>query len=136
MAQTKREYLVDKGLAKPGRGRFSREALAALAHAETEGVTFTEGAPKTVKAEEEAGEQSPAPLPRPVLAPEKRMRKEKVAWATITLESSGRSLPVQLGYCGKCQSRVVFCHCSKGPRVPSWIDQSLPPASLTHPKGI
>jgi hypothetical protein len=135
MAQTKREYLVDKGLAKPGRGRFSREALAALAQAESEGVTFTEGAPKPVKAEVEAGEESPAPLPRPVLAPEKRMRKEKVAWATITLESSGRSLPVQLGYCGKCQSRVVFCHCSKGPRVPSWIDKTQPPALLTKPKG-
>ena len=135
MAQTKREYLVDKGLAKPGRGRFSREALAALAQAEAEGVTFTEGAPKPVKAEVEAGEESPAPLPRPVLAPQKRMRKEKVAWATITLESSGRSLPVQLGYCGKCNSRVVFCTCSQGPRVPTWINPTQPPALLIKPKG-
>jgi hypothetical protein len=99
MAQTKREYLVEKGLAKPGRGRFSREALAVLANAESEGVTFAEAT--TVKAEKvEASESDPVPLAKPAPAQQKRMRKEKVAWATIRLESSGRTIPVQLGYQG------------------------------------
>lgn len=39
---TKREYLVGKGLAKPGRGRFSKEANDALAAAEAAGVVFDE----------------------------------------------------------------------------------------------
>jgi len=48
MMQTKREYLVTLGLAKPGRGKFSNDAKAALAKAEGEGVKFkdvTPGAP-------------------------------------------------------------------------------------------
>jgi hypothetical protein len=128
MAQTKREYLVERNLAKPGRGRFSREALAILANAEAEGVVFSE----TSKPEKE--EDSPAPLLRPAPV-DKIMRKQKIAWATVIL-ATGRTIPVQLGYCGKCQSRVSFCSCSKGPRIPSWIDQSLSPASLTPPEGI
>lgn len=37
---TMREYLVSLGLAKPGRGRFSGDAKAALAKAIAEGMTF------------------------------------------------------------------------------------------------
>jgi hypothetical protein len=37
---TKRDYLVSKGLAKPGRGRFSAEAVKALEDARAEGVVF------------------------------------------------------------------------------------------------
>jgi hypothetical protein len=39
---TKREFLVEKGLAKPGRGKFSAVAHAALAEAEANGVVFDE----------------------------------------------------------------------------------------------
>lgn len=42
---TPREYLVSLGLAKPGRGRFSREAIAALDKARAEGTVFDEAAP-------------------------------------------------------------------------------------------
>ena len=38
--ETEREYLVSLGLAKPGRGRFSTEAKAALQKAKESGVTF------------------------------------------------------------------------------------------------
>lgn len=39
---TKREYLVEKGLAKPGRGKFSTVAHEALAEAVANGVVFDE----------------------------------------------------------------------------------------------
>lgn len=40
--QTKREWLVSKGLAKPGRGKFSNAAKEALAKAEASGVKFSD----------------------------------------------------------------------------------------------
>lgn len=40
--QTKRDYLVGLGLAKPGRGKFSNAAKEALAKAEAEGVKFAD----------------------------------------------------------------------------------------------
>ena len=39
---TKREWLISKGLAKNSRGKFSKEAKAALEEAEKSGVVFTE----------------------------------------------------------------------------------------------
>lgn len=59
---TPREYLVSLGLAKPSRGRFSREAVAALEKARAEGMTFDEPEatkPVTVHTKKE----SPAPGP-------------------------------------------------------------------------
>ena len=48
---TKREYLISLGLAKEGRGRFSREALDALAKAEADGMIFDETVVTPVKTE-------------------------------------------------------------------------------------
>jgi hypothetical protein len=53
MAQTKREWLVDQGLATAGRGRFSAAAKEALAKAEADGLTFSDSA-KEVKGGDEA----------------------------------------------------------------------------------
>lgn len=47
--QTKREYLISKGLAQPGRGRFSREGNAAIEKAISEGVKFKDATPAPVK---------------------------------------------------------------------------------------
>ena len=44
--QTKREWLVSQGLAKPGRGKFSNAAKEALAKAEASGVKFSDVATK------------------------------------------------------------------------------------------
>ena len=41
--QTRREYLGDQGLAKPGRGKFSNDGKAALAKADAEGYAFLDG---------------------------------------------------------------------------------------------
>ena len=43
--QTKRDYLVSLGLAKPGRGKFSNAAKEVLAKAEAEGMKFTDTGP-------------------------------------------------------------------------------------------
>lgn len=45
MIQTKREYAVSLGLATMGRGRLSREAHAAIAKAEAEGMVFSDTKP-------------------------------------------------------------------------------------------
>ncbi len=45
--ETRRDYLVRLGLAKPGRGKFSNAGKEALAKADEEGVEFLDGpAPK------------------------------------------------------------------------------------------
>ncbi len=48
--QTKRDWLVSKGLAKPGRGKFSNAAKEALAKAEAEGVKFSDAVVPTKNA--------------------------------------------------------------------------------------
>ena len=51
MAQTAREYLFSLGLTKSptGRGRFSNEAKAALAKAESEGIKFVDVTPSVAQ---------------------------------------------------------------------------------------
>lgn len=57
--QTKREYLVSLGLAKPGRGKFSGAGKEALAAAEAKGMSFSDTAPvKSVKATTEKVEKA------------------------------------------------------------------------------
>jgi hypothetical protein len=46
----KRDYLVSKGLAKPGKGRFSADAKAAIEKAISEGIVFDEPVAKPVSA--------------------------------------------------------------------------------------
>jgi hypothetical protein len=65
---TKRDYLISLGLAKPGRGRFSKEATAALEAALASGVTFDEPvvAPAKEKAVTTEGADAPSQSPRPI----------------------------------------------------------------------
>lgn len=44
---TRREFLVEKGLALPGRGKFRKEAVDALDRARAEGVVFDDEKPET-----------------------------------------------------------------------------------------
>jgi hypothetical protein len=46
----KRDYLVSKGLAKPGKGRFSAAAKAAIEQAISEGIVFEEPVAKPISA--------------------------------------------------------------------------------------
>ena len=63
---TKREYLIGLGLAKPGRGRFSKEANDALVAAAAAGVTFDEPVKvPAAKAVTTEGADAPSQSPRP-----------------------------------------------------------------------
>lgn len=62
--QTRREALVAQGLAKPGRGKFSKDALAWLETQRAQGVKFSDDdAP--VKPVKPTGDDKPAPEPKP-----------------------------------------------------------------------
>ena len=66
---TKREYLVSLGLAKPGRGRMSREAHAALAKAEAEGMTFDDPSPVIKPKVNTPKASKPVSAPKPSAPP-------------------------------------------------------------------
>lgn len=70
--QTKREYLVGLGLAKPGRGKFSNDAKKALAEAEAKGVKFSDVVTKiptpTEKPTEKAAGGQTAPKTEPTMS--------------------------------------------------------------------
>lgn len=63
---TKREYAVSLGLATMGRGRLSREAHAAIAKAEAEGMTFDDAAKPVVNTPKAA---KPVSVAKPAAAP-------------------------------------------------------------------
>lgn len=93
---TQREYLVGLGLAKPGRGKFSKEAHAALAEAVANGVTFDEPAYKAPKVKEVATEGADAPSqPSRPISESAKIRE----WAT----SNG----VKVGNRGRIPSDVI-----------------------------
>lgn len=113
---TKREYLVSKNLARPGRGRFSREAVAALERARQEGVIFDD--------EDGAGSADAEPAPPsypkindPVL--------RKISHVTGYTEDGYK---VQSGVCFKCSAHVSRCACRAGitasPIVARWDEDS------------
>lgn len=56
---TQRDYLVSKGLAKPGRGRFSGEAKAAIAAAIAEGMVFSDAKPAPAKPKVDSPKDTP-----------------------------------------------------------------------------
>lgn len=89
---TKREYLIGLGLAKPGRGRFSKEATEALAAAVAAGTVFDEpvAAVKEVAAE---GDDTPSQHPKP--ASESSLIRAWAADNGISVGQRGR-IPVDV----------------------------------------
>lgn len=77
----KREYLISKGLAKPGKGRFSAEGKAAIEKAISEGMVFDEPVAKPV-----AAPKAKAPKVVKEKAPKKDSYDAKAirAWAEQT----------------------------------------------------
>lgn len=65
--QTKREYLVSKNLAKPGRGKFSNAAKEELARAEASGMKFSDptAAPRPTGNATENVTETPTVTPKP-----------------------------------------------------------------------
>lgn len=65
---TKREYAISLGLAKPGRGRLSAEAHAAIQKAMGEGVVFSDSTPTSPAQTTKAPKDSKTPS-ETVIAP-------------------------------------------------------------------
>lgn len=113
----KRDYLVSKGLAKPGRGRFSREAVAALERARQQGVVF-EGEVRV-----DSGEPESALPPAAVVRDDPIVRDIK----TVTGYTQ-EGAKVQSGICFRCSKFVGRCACKLGitasPIVARWDKDS------------
>lgn len=75
---TRREYLVSKGLAKPGRGKFSKAAIEALDEAKAQGIVFDED----VHVRKVSSTPRPAPKPKKEKARAKVDAKAVRAWAS------------------------------------------------------
>lgn len=118
-----RDWLVKQGLAKQGRGRFSREAKAALAKAIEEGMTFSDfkltadETPKVTKVEHRA--TAPLVVREPV-------RANRVMWGIDRgTESSHSPLLIAVSTCGSCSRGVAYCNCNTGPKLPKWLGGSV-----------
>lgn len=109
--QTKREWLVTQGLAKPGRGKFSNAAKAALAKAEEEGMTFSDGAAPAPKATGEVKEApKPAASETPFLTSDEYRYPENVYRASVY--RNGKKVALSLRECcSTCKVSLVnhFC---------------------------
>jgi hypothetical protein len=127
--QTKREYLVSLGLAKAGRGRFSGEAKAALANAESEGVVFSDGkaasdspeseprAPRSVSTKDE-GRAFQVYKPEPVsVHPVTTFQQTynvhpRVREADSMIGEDENGIRVAFTHCRRCSSHIGFCRCN------------------------
>ena len=118
----KREWLISKGLAKPGRGRFSREALAALAES---GLTFdsvtginTDGIEYKLEPE--------APPPSVAMAPDINVPPiERDELTRKGLDDAGHV--IEYSTCSRCHSSIIYCHCPNGPKAPRYVVKALDP---------
>lgn len=107
---SKREYLVSKGLAQPGRGRFNKSALAALERARADGVKFDDDKEAGSPEGDPAGVQAVESVPGPLVVkniPKVRDIQHMIGYtAENTLVSSD--------ICFKCSNHVTRCPCRGG----------------------
>lgn len=100
----KREWLISRGLAKPGRGRLSKEAHDALAEAERNGVEFDEG-----QAVEEW-----KPAPTVPYTKTRLIRRHLIGYTEEGWE-------VGFDTCRRCALYVNYCNCKEGILTPSIV---------------
>lgn len=100
MAQTKREYLIAKGLAKEGRGRLSVAAHEAIKSAINSGVKFGEP------------EQSNAGIGGETAAP--RTDRPKGEY-TFENPDGTRFKRLHTNACATCHYSFQWCYCEAGP---------------------
>lgn len=100
----KREWLVARGLAKPGRGRLSKEAHQALQQAIEDGVVFDEV------------ETYQPYVPAPIKPWNKRrsIKKELIGYTK-------EGWTVGFLNCRRCSLHVNFCNCVEGVKPPSLV---------------
>lgn len=119
---TRREYLVSKNLAEPGRGRFSREAVAELERARQSGIIFSD--------EKESGSASADPAPSQPEGWTARPIKNypKIRDIDSIKGYSPEGYLISTGTCYRCYNHVSRCPCSAGitpsSSVVSWHQDS------------
>jgi len=128
-----REWGIQNGLAKPGRGRLSKELRDAYAKAMGQSVD----SPADSKQHDDGPPYSyDVPLPLDVVEPEEdtggiaglpplptqRVRDEDLLYTIC--EQTGAI--VGTDRCGTCRNRVACCACVNGPSGPGWLKHSSP----------
>lgn len=129
-----REWGIQNGLAKPGRGKLSNEVRAAYAAAHGQGVdsprdskqhndgppySYDVPLPLEVDEGEDAETGGIAGLPP---LPGERLRDENLLYTIC--EQTGAI--VGTDHCGTCRNRVTYCDCVNGPSGPGWLKHSSP----------
>jgi hypothetical protein len=110
-----REWLVQQGLAIAGaRGRFSREAKAALAKARADGINI-ESLTYTPT------EVTPVKHKSATIAKSVVQRTETVAWALDKATKTGTTdLVIAISSCSGCNKSISRCTHAV-PLLPSWL---------------
>lgn len=115
---TKREYVIQKGLAKPGRGRMSAAAHTAIKEAINKGIVFDDPSGKTVVvvSTDESGNEVKttkriADVPE---VPDPRPDRPLGMYSFKNPNGSTfkRSHTVA---CAKCSYSLQWCYCEQGP---------------------
>lgn len=127
----RKEYAVSLGLATPGKGRMSREALAAIDKARAGGMTFDDDAPTPVKTPKTVTvtEKRPVAVRREPVESNNIMGDVMLAYPldqTFTGYDDGKKVTVNsAAVCRNTGYSICGCHC--GP-----VHSVLSPRSLTH----
>ena len=116
---TAREWLVSQGLAKPGRGKFSKAAHQALAKALGEGIKFSDypksANPAPVKTVKATGDK-PAPTPVksssvPDVMFEDEYRYPEADYQAVRFEDGKKIVHSMREVCNNCRVSLVMCGC-------------------------
>jgi hypothetical protein len=100
LAQTKRAYLIEKGLAKEGRGRLSAKAHDAIKDAINKGVQFSDGS------ESNSAGFGETPEPRP---------DRPEGMYTFTNPDGSTFKRLHTVACATCCYSIQWCYCVEGP---------------------
>lgn len=117
---TQREYLVGLGLASPGRGRFSKDAHAALNKALSEGMKFTDGSAPAPTVVDAGDAKTPEPeTPREYGVPLLRVGGHDHKVRDIRSLTGVTADGHRIGFdtCRRCLGHLTLCSC-KSPRGP------------------
>lgn len=106
--QTRKEYAVGLGLAKPGRGRLSKEAWEAIHAAEADGMQFADKKPPTVTQSNIVN-----------VKPEPRVKVRDIGEKLVGYTVEGWA--VGFDNCRRCHKHANYCTCRDGILAPSIV---------------
>jgi hypothetical protein len=116
--QTKKEYAIERGLAKPGPGRMSREAHEAITKAINAGVKFADPNAKvvsvTVKGEDGTEHTTTKRMADVFLAADPRTDRHEGLYEFQNPDGSTFKR-LHTNACVKCSMSFRWCCCSEGP---------------------